>query len=88
MRPVTTTSCVCGPASKATIAVLHGHETRDGHDPRDQYVGHKRIDFPIVPTSGAGAVAVAQARFSCHRAIEAPVHLRSFALHKKVVPWE
>jgi alpha-L-fucosidase len=60
----------------------------DGHDPRDQYIGHKRIDFPIVPTSGAGAVAVAQVRFSCHRAIEAPVHLRSFALHKKVVPWE
>ena len=30
--------------------------------PRGQYIGHKRIDTPIVPTSGAGAIAVAQVR--------------------------
>ena len=60
----------------------------DGHDPRDQYVGHKRIDFPVVPTSGVGAISVSQVRFSCHRAMASPINLRSFALHKKTVPWE
>ena len=60
----------------------------DGHDPRDQYVGHKRIDVPVVPTSGAGRVRVAKVRFSCHQAFADPIHVRSFALHLKNVPWE
>jgi alpha-L-fucosidase len=81
------------PAAWETLVPVLNHskalgDRPDGHDPRDQYVGHKRIDLPVVPTSGAGAVAVAQVRFSCHRALAAPVHLRSFALHKKTVPWE
>ena len=66
----------------------------DGNDPRDQYIGHKRIDVPVVPTSGAGAVAVAQVRFNCIRLVasvddpaDSNVHLRRFSLHKKVVPW-
>jgi alpha-L-fucosidase len=64
----------------------------DGHDPRDQYVGHKRIDVPIVPTSGVEALPIAQVRFNCHRLVESvedggAVHLRSFSLHKKRVPW-
>ena len=59
----------------------------DGHDPRDQYVGHKRIDFPIVNTS---EVKVASVRFNCIRPIEGAdqVHIRSMALDKKTVPWE
>jgi hypothetical protein len=47
----------------------------DGHDPRDQYVGRKRIDFPIVNTStamsdGGPVVSVARVRFTCLRALE------------------
>lgn len=60
----------------------------DGHDPRDSYVGHKRIDFPIVKTSGPDAIDIARVRFNCIRALETPIHLRSFKLHKKTVPWE
>eukprot|EP00041_Stephanoeca_diplocostata_P015783 m.302730 g.302730 ORF g.302730 m.302730 type:complete len:514 (+) comp20152_c0_seq1:263-1804(+) len=59
----------------------------DGHDPRDQYVGHKRIDLPEVsPTN----VSMAKVRFVCLETL-APgedVHVRSFSLHKKLVPWE
>ena len=67
----------------------------DGHDPRDQYVGHKRIDVPVVPTSGADAVDVAEVRFNCIRLVhqaalstESHVHLAQFSLHRRRVPWE
>lgn len=63
----------------------------DGHDPRDSHVGHKRIDTPVVPTSGVGAIVVEQVRFNCLRAIGGaaggPVHLRRLSLHLKRVPW-
>jgi hypothetical protein len=59
----------------------------DGHDPRDQYLGRKRIDVPIVPTGG-GAVQVAKVRFNCIRAIEDPVYLKSVELRQRRVPWE
>lgn len=63
----------------------------DGHDPRDQYIGHKRIDIPMVPTLGLN---IAEVRFNCLRLItsvdadDADVYLRQFSLHKKIVPWE
>ena len=57
----------------------------DGHDPRDQYVGHKRIDVPMVNTSDIKIDAV---RFNCWRALEEPIYIRSFSLHKRDVPWE
>eukprot|EP00035_Acanthoeca_spectabilis_P019488 m.426235 g.426235 ORF g.426235 m.426235 type:complete len:476 (-) comp16862_c0_seq31:140-1567(-) len=60
----------------------------DGHDPRDSHIGHKRIDLPVVATSGPAAVAIAKVRLNCLRAIEEPVYVRSFSLHKKTVPWE
>ena len=65
----------------------------DGHDPRDQYIGHKRIDTPIVQTSGAGAVDVAHVRLNCHRLVASvedggAVHVRRLSLHKRRVPWE
>jgi alpha-L-fucosidase len=43
----------------------------DGHDLRDQYIGHKRIDVPLasVPASGSGSVRIAQVRFNCLRLI-------------------
>ena len=58
----------------------------DGHDPRDQYVGHKRIDLPIV--NGTKTQGIAKVRFNCIRSIADPVYIRSFSLHKKTVPWE
>ena len=60
----------------------------DGHDPRDSHIGHKRIDLPIVATSGAGAIRMKAVRLNCIEAFEEPVHVRSFSLHKKTVPWE
>ena len=62
----------------------------DGHDPRDSHIGHKRIDLPDVnvKTSGPGAVQIASVRLNCLRAIAEPVHVRSFSLHKRTVPWE
>ena len=61
----------------------------DGHDARDSHIGHKRIDLPMnVVTSGAGAVRIASVRLNCLRAIAEPVHVRSFSLHRRTVPWE
>lgn len=59
----------------------------DGHDPRDSHIGHKRIDLPVVPTSGAGALRIKAVRLNCLEAWEEPVFVRSFSLHKKTVPW-
>merc|ERR1712217_409926 len=72
------------PVQKKT----HLQDRPDGHDPRDQYVGHKRIDFPQWPDAAA-AKQVEKVRFSCIRSIQnMDIALRSFALHKKEVPWE
>ena len=62
----------------------------DGNDPRDQYVGRKRIDLPVVATgAAAGApVRVARVRFNCLRALWDPIHLASLELRVKQVPWE
>lgn len=60
----------------------------DGHDPRDQYIGRKRIDFPIVSTAGKDAIKIDQVRFNCYRALKEPIYLRQFSLHKRTVPWE
>ena len=66
----------------------------DGHDPRDSHVGHKRIDIPVVPTSGPAAIDITRVRFNCIRVVEragdisSMVFLRNFSLHKKRVPWE
>jgi hypothetical protein len=72
---------------------LRSRDRPDGHDPRDQYIGHKRIDLPIVQTSGPGAIAIAQVRFNCLRVVKSLhessiVYVRSFSVHKKRVPWE
>lgn len=63
----------------------------DGHDPRDSYIGHKRIDLPVV----ARDTPIAQVRFNCLRAIRpgaggssaTTVRLRQFSLHERIVPW-
>ena len=70
---------------------LSERDRPDGHDPRDQYVGHRRIDTPIV--NGSVLAEIAQVRFNCirvtHNADPAEgVFLRQFSLHKKIVPWE
>jgi alpha-L-fucosidase len=59
----------------------------DGHDPRDQYIGRKRIDVPVAAT-GNGTVRVARVRFNCLRAMEDPVYLKSVELRARQVPWE
>ena len=85
----------CAVFANGTVACDGGErgalgDRPDGHDPRDQYIGHKRIDVPVVNTT---AIRMAQVRFNCLRLIEAvpagePVFLRSFSLHKRRVPWE
>lgn len=72
----------------ATPDIISGPRARA----RDQYVGHRRIDMPIVD-SGSGTLAIEQVRFNCLRMTlaarqEDVVHLRQFSLHKKIVPWE
>ena len=56
----------------------------DGNDPRDQYLGLRRIDTPVIDTA---AVRVARVRFVCLRALEEPIFLRSVELRRKQVPW-
>lgn len=62
----------------------------DGHDPRDSHIGLKRIDLPIVQTSGTGAVKIAKVRLNCIASINAgeTIYIKQFSLHKKTVPWE
>ena len=59
----------------------------DGNDPRDSHIGHKRIDIPVVPTSGAQATKIGKVRLNCISAYAEPVYVRTFSLHKKTVPW-
>ena len=68
------------------------NHTPNGHDPRDQYVGHKRIDVPVVD---ARSLEIEQVRFNCIRLVasvddpaDSYVHLRQLSLHKRTVPWE
>ena len=82
------------PPVQKKVAPRELGDRPDGHDPRDQYVGHKRIDVPVVATSGRGAVPIERVRFNCIRVLRRPelgptsqVHLRQFSLHKKRVPW-
>jgi len=56
----------------------------DGNDPRDQYLGLRRIDIPVIDTV---AVRVARVRFRCLRALEEPIHMKSMELRQKIVPW-
>ena len=63
----------------------------DGNDPRDQYVGRKRIDIPLLEARG---LPIEQVRFNCNRLAESVdaddkvIHLRQFSVHRKLVPWE
>ena len=54
-----------------------------------RYVGHKRIDFPVVDTR---TVKIDAVRFNCIESLvpdtSEKVFLRSFSLHEKNVPWE
>lgn len=60
----------------------------DGHDPRDQYIGHKRIDFPEFPDADA-RTSVSKVRLNCLKSMfGSQVFIRSFSLHRKSVPWE
>jgi hypothetical protein len=60
----------------------------DGHDPRDSRIGHKRIDLPVVHTSGTTALKIGKIRFNCIAAWAEPIYLTQFSIHKKTVPWE
>lgn len=60
----------------------------DGNDPRDSHIGRKRIDVPVVKTSGPGAVDIAKIRLNCIRALEEPIYIRKMSLHRRNVPWE
>ena len=76
---------------RTLVPVLHHRpdlgDRPDGHDPRDAYVGHKRIDFPQPSNGTISSTKVAKIRFSCHRSLQDPVSIRKFSVHKKIVPW-
>ena len=82
----------CAVFANGTVACDGGErgalgDRPDGHDPRDQYVGHKRIDFPIVDPA---STPMRKLRFVCLRALgdDPTAFVRSFAVHQKRVPWE
>jgi hypothetical protein len=56
-----------------------------GADPRDQYVGYRRIDLPIIPVSDTANITAI--RFACKRSIGPVIHLVEFGVYKKTVPW-
>ena len=83
-----------GSGSGTGSGIAHKANVRDrpdGHDPRDSFIGHKRIDIPVVDTH---SIAVSRVRFNCLgllptvEANDAKVHLRSLSLHRKKVPWQ
>jgi alpha-L-fucosidase len=69
----------------SSVSVSGVGDRPDGHDPRDPYVGHKRIDVPLKGTRTQGITAV---RFNCIRSLQDPVYVRKLSLHKRTVPWE
>ena len=82
----------CAVFANGTVACDGGErgalgDRPDGHDPRDQYVGHKRIDFPIVDPA---STPMRKLRFVGLRAVgdDPTAFVRSFAVHQKRVPWE
>jgi len=87
-EPLTAPTNATATQGSSTDAAAGLQDRPDGHDPRDSHIGHKRIDLPIVPTSGPDAIKIAKVRLSCRRAIAEPVYLASFSLHKRTVPWE
>ena len=66
------------PASDAGL-----DDRPDGRDPRDSRVGHKRVDAAVRPLA-----TIARVRFVCLRALAPTIHLRSFSVHTRRVPWE
>lgn len=55
-----------------------------GGDPRDSHVGFRRIDTPVI----ADTTDIVEIRFSCIRALTDDIHLKSFSVYKKNLPWE
>jgi alpha-L-fucosidase len=61
-----------------------------GFDKRDQYIGFRRIDVPVI--SLAATAAVEAIRFRCLRSIISPatgdaIYLKALALYKENTPW-
>jgi hypothetical protein len=59
------------PANKTAVAARSAGfgDRPDGHDPRDQYIGHKRIDTTDGMVGISSTRDVAQVRFNCLRLI-------------------
>ena len=57
-----------------------------GADKRDQHVGFRRIDVPIIARNVTAAARAI--RFRCLRALTPEYHLASLAVFKRSVPWE
>lgn len=75
------------PKSSDSLGHIDRGSLRDrpaGADPRDSHVGFRRIDTPII----ADTTEISQIRFSCLRALEEQIYLKSFGVFKKNVPWE
>ena len=65
--------------------------TTDNGGPVDGFNANEASNWPLRGGKAnyfEGGVRVAEVRFNCIEAFEAPVHLKGFSLHKKTVPWE
>lgn len=63
----------------------HIQDRPAGADPRDQYVGFRRIDVPAIPVNEtANIVAI---RFVCLDSVGEQIYLDSFGVYKKNLPW-
>ena len=76
-----------GPGPDATPLRDQVRDRPAGADPRDQYVGFRRIDVPST-IAAKDTATVAAIRFVCLESVGEEIHLNSFAVFKKNVPWE
>lgn len=76
------------PPTSMPTSPSHLQSLRDrpaGADPRDQYVGFRRIDIPTIPINETANIDAI--RFVCLDSVGEQIYLDSFAVYKKNVPW-
>lgn len=59
-----------------------------GTDPRDQYIGFRRIDLPVIPRASTTSVTAVRFRCLSSGAPDGQAHIASLAVYKQDLPWE